>query len=81
MNKELAIGEIETILGVKIQCVEDTESDLFCENCYFNPDFMAEQCFISKCSSIGRTDGKNVYFIKVEDKTTEKIINQNTLKQ
>lgn len=64
-NKELAVGEIGVIDGVKVQCVKDRHTN----GCHNLCAFRKESCFhrASLCSSRKRTDNTSVYFKKIED--------------
>lgn len=64
-TKELAVGEIGVIDGVKVQCVKDHDSDGCRSVCVFRK----ESCYYtaSLCSSRRRTDHTDVYFKKVEE--------------
>jgi hypothetical protein len=62
MKKELAIGEIAEISGVKIKCVESNNGDSTdCLSCVKSPICLDMPCHVHE-----RTDGKNVYYEKIE---------------
>lgn len=56
-------GEFESN-GVRVRCVlrdRDVSHQEACSGCYF----VDKHCPKSQCSSFGRTDGKNVWFVEV----------------
>ena len=60
------IGEIFSSNGVYLQCVERPEVEYprdACLGCYYSRNYLT--CPKSQCSSFGRTDGKNVWFVEV----------------
>lgn len=61
------LGEEFSINGVLLRCVERPRvghaSDA-CSGCYFSLE--NKTCPPSQCSSFGRTDGRNVWFVRVE---------------
>lgn len=59
--KELAIGEIGLIWGVKVQVVEATIHDV-CENCAFFAIKGYNKCPCNMCGPKKRKDNKSVYF-------------------
>ena len=61
------IGEVFRSNGVYLKCVERDEVVFprdACKGCYYSQNYLT--CPKSQCSSFGRTDGKNVWFVKVE---------------
>lgn len=66
----LPIGEVISVNGVLVRCVERppisriSVSDA-CSGCYFRR--FNKTCPPSQCSSFGRTDGKNVWFVELDD--------------
>jgi len=58
-QKEIAIGEVAEIFGVKIKCVEETD-DIFCDVCCF--EWSSKQCRSLLCGGNERSDGKYVHF-------------------
>lgn len=67
MNKELQIGEVGIIDGIKVECcptlVCDTRKSI-CEQCAFHDASI--KC-IHRCTGFQRADGKEVYFKKIEE--------------
>ena len=63
--KELAIGEIGEIDGVKVECVE-ADMHVCCELCVFS-DKTLQECGDYKCTPSIRTDGKWAYFREVKE--------------
>ena len=62
-----AIGGIFRIGGVYVKCIERPRVLCIqeaCRGCYFSSEYRT--CPPSQCSSFGRTDGKNVWFVKVD---------------
>lgn len=59
--KELAIGEIGLIWGVKVEAVECTIHDV-CENCAFSVNKGYNKCPCNKCDAKKRKDKNSVYF-------------------
>jgi hypothetical protein len=63
----LPIGEIYEIGDVRVKCIERPKiicpQDSCC-GCYFCIE--KKTCPPSQCSSLGRTDGMNVWFVKVD---------------
>ena len=58
------IGEVFESNGVLVKCILRPRIDLpmnGCEGCFFRD----KTCPKSQCSSFGRTDGKNVWFVEV----------------
>lgn len=61
-----AIGSIHEIGGVYVKCIERPELECTqdcCKGCYFSDAH--KTCPPSQCSTFGRTDGKNVWFVEV----------------
>lgn len=65
MNKELQIGEIGVIDGVKVQCLRVSEYINPCTRCAFE-DTPASIC-MSLCIQSERSDQTDVYFKKIEE--------------
>ena len=67
MKKEIKVGEIVEIDGVRVQCVEQVEpiDNIFeiCDICYQKSFFNCNQIC---CRHYQRKDRKNVYFKKLE---------------
>lgn len=62
------IGGVFEIGGVYVRCIERPRIECpqdACKGCYFSESYRT--CPPSQCSSFGRTDGKNVWFVKVSD--------------
>lgn len=62
------VGEVIEVNGVYVRCVLRPRVDCAydaCSGCYFSQE--NKTCPPSQCSSFGRTDGKNVWFVKVEE--------------
>lgn len=62
------IGEVFEVGGVYVKCIERphiTCPQEACNGCYFSEKY--KTCPPSQCSSFGRTDGKNVWFVKVSN--------------
>lgn len=67
-NKQLLIGEVGVIDGVKVECVK---TDPFaCYRCAFR-HFKSDEgnwcCDVHKCLEFDRTDHTDVYFKKIEE--------------
>lgn len=63
-----AIGEVYRIGDVYVRCIERPYISCIqecCKGCYFSDAY--KTCPPSQCSSFGRTDGKNVWFVEVEN--------------
>jgi hypothetical protein len=63
-----AVGHIYDIGGVNVLCVERPEvvcPQDACIGCYFCQE--KKTCPPSQCSAMGRTDGRNVWFVKVSN--------------
>lgn len=63
-----AIGSKYEVGGVSVRCIErpvvSCPQDA-CRGCYFCVE--RKTCPPSQCSALGRTDGKNVWFIKEDN--------------
>ena len=62
------IGGVFEIGGVLVRCIERpriTRPQEACSGCYFSERY--KTCPPSQCSAFGRTDGKNVWFVKVSN--------------
>lgn len=62
------VGSILDLGYVRVRCVEHAmvESSMdACKGCYFSLN--NKTCPSSQCSSFGRTDGKNVWFVEVSE--------------
>ena len=62
------IGEVFEIGGIYVKCIERPRIECpqdACRGCYFSEKY--KTCPPSQCSSFGRTDGKNVWFVKVSN--------------
>ena len=62
------IGEVYEIGGVYVRCVERPHVSCpldACRGCYFSEAY--KTCPPSQCSSFGRSDGRNVWFVKVSN--------------
>lgn len=60
------IGTVFKSNGVYLKCVERPELSFprdACSGCYYSQNYLT--CPKSQCSSFGRTDGKNVWFVEV----------------
>lgn len=60
------IGGVYEIGGVYVRCIERPRIECpqdACKGCYFSEGY--KTCPPSQCSSFGRTDRKNVWFVKV----------------
>lgn len=66
MSKELAIGEIGVIDGVKVQCVKRRKKYGACGECALDIACSMVYESISPCSKEQRIDHTDVYFKKVE---------------
>lgn len=63
-----AVGSVTLVGDAYVRCVERPHLDCTqdcCKGCYFSQEY--KPCPPSQCSSFGRTDGKNVWFIKVDN--------------
>ena len=63
--KELKIGKIAVINGVKVQCIYGIDNTFICKKCAFY-NIPCGDLYIL-CAKYYRKDGKNVYFKKIED--------------
>lgn len=65
LKKEtMPLGTIFRSNGVMLRCVLRPEIELprdACSGCYYSQNYLT--CPKSQCSSFGRTDGKNVWFV------------------
>lgn len=68
--KELAIGEIGLIWGVKVEVVETAIHDV-CENCAFSVNKGYNKCPSNVCGPKKRKDKKSVYFKEYQDEKKE----------
>ena len=62
------IGEVFEVNGVRIRCIKRPYVEyvaMACSGCYFSQE--NKTCPPSQCSVFGRTDGKNVWFVKEEE--------------
>lgn len=62
------IGGVYDVNGVMVRCVERPYVSCCrdaCSGCYFSQE--NKTCPPSQCSSLGRTDGKNVWFVLEEE--------------
>lgn len=63
----MPVGVVFRSNGVFLKCVERPELDLpkqACSGCYYSQNYLT--CPKSQCSSLGRTDGKNVWFVETD---------------
>lgn len=63
-----ALGMLFRSNGVLLRVVERPYIEFpcnACDGCFFHEGYLT--CPRSQCSSFGRTDGKNVWFVKVEE--------------
>lgn len=61
------IGGVFRIGDVYVRCIERPYVSCpqeACSGCYFSSKY--KTCPPSQCSSLGRTDGRNVWFVKVD---------------
>lgn len=69
LNREtMPIGRVFESNGEQLCCVERPDVEFprdACSGCYYSQNYVT--CPKSQCSSLGRTDGKNVWFVKIED--------------
>lgn len=62
------IGYVFSVGDVLLKCIERPWNPCpqeNCKGCYFSDAY--KTCPPSQCSSFGRTDGKNVWFVEVND--------------
>lgn len=64
------IGSVLDINGVRLLCIERPPVSTIhvadaCMGCYFSKE--NKTCPPSQCSSFGRLDGRNVWFVRYED--------------
>lgn len=62
----MPIGAVFRSNGVYLKCVEADYVEFprdACRGCYYSQNYLT--CPKSQCSSLGRTDGKNVWFVEV----------------
>lgn len=62
------IGKVFEVNGVYVRCIERPYVESSCDaciGCYFSQE--NKTCPPSQCSTFGRTDGKNVWFVKVSN--------------
>lgn len=62
----MPIGTVFRSNGVLLRCVEADYVDLprdACSGCYYSQNYLT--CPKSQCSALGRTDGRNVWFVEV----------------
>ena len=62
------VGAEISINGVRLRCIERPSVSSICvseacSGCYFSQE--NKTCPPSQCSSFGRQDGKNVWFVKI----------------
>ena len=69
MRKDtLPLGSVIRSNGVLLKVVLRDEGLLprdACRGCYYSQNYLT--CHKSQCSSFGRTDGRNIWFVKVGD--------------
>lgn len=66
MRTTYPIGKVFEVNGVFVRCVERSRVlnvSEACSGCYFSME--NKTCPPSQCSSFGRTDGRNVWFVRV----------------
>ena len=64
----VGIGSVIDVNGVLLKCIERSHVSCVseaCSGCYFSQE--NKTCPPSQCSSWGRHDGKNVWFVRYED--------------
>ena len=62
----MPIGTVFRSNGVFLKCVEADYVEFprdACSGCYYSRNYLT--CPRSQCSSMGRTDGRNVWFVEV----------------
>lgn len=62
----MPIGTVFRSNGVDLRCVERPYVEYprdACSGCYYSQNYLT--CPRSQCSSLGRTDGRNVWFVEV----------------
>ena len=62
----MPIGTVFRSNGVLLRCVEADHVDFprdACSGCYYSQNYLT--CPRSQCSALGRTDGRNVWFVEV----------------
>ena len=66
----IEVGSVFDVNGVRLRCIERPGVHTMCvseacSGCYFSLE--NKTCPPSQCSSFGRQDGKNVWFVRYED--------------